>query len=76
MPLRLGLAGPKGIPKRILKQIEAAFTAAFHDPFFNDTLDKLIMTPVYRNSDSFRELVLKNFERGRELVEAAGMLKR
>lgn len=76
MPLWLGIAAPKGVSPPILKKLEAAFAKAYQDPSFTETLDKLIMTPVYRNSENFKKLVLEDFDRGREIVEAAGMLKK
>jgi tripartite-type tricarboxylate transporter receptor subunit TctC len=76
MALWLGVAAPKGVPSPILKNLEAAFTKAFHDPSFSETLDRLVMTPVYRNSEDFRKFVLEDYDRCREIVEAAGMLKK
>ena len=76
MPLWLGLAAPKGVLSPILKKLEAAFTKAFQDPSFTETLDKLVMTPVYRNSEDFKKLVFEDYDRAREIVETAGMLKK
>ena len=76
VPLWLGIAAPKGVPSPLLKKLEEVFTKAYHDPSLSENLDKLIMTPVYRNSEDFRKFVWEEYDRGKELVEAAGMLKK
>lgn len=76
VPLWLGIAAPKNVPSPILNKLEGTFTRGFQDPSFGEALDKLIMTPVFRKSDEFRKFILEEYDRGRELVESAGMLKK
>ena len=75
MPLWVGIAGPKGIPAPILNKLEAAFTKAYQDPSFQETLDKLIMNPILRNGSDFKKIVLRDYERGREIANILGLSK-
>ena len=74
--LGLGIVAPKGVPYPILKKLEVAITKAVHDPSFIETLDKLAMPPLYRNSEDFKKAVLEDYDRGGEIVEALGLLKK
>lgn len=75
VPLWLGIVAPKAVPPPILRKLEEVFTKAYHDPSTSEAFDKLIMTPVFRNGEDFKKFVWEEYDRGRELVEAAGLLK-
>jgi tripartite-type tricarboxylate transporter receptor subunit TctC len=74
--LWLGIVGPRGIHPAIHKKLEETFTRVLPDPSFHETLDKLLMTPLYKNGEDFKKLVFKSYDMGKELVESAGMLKK
>lgn len=75
MPLWVGIVGPKGLPETIRARLEAAFAKAFQDPSFKDALDSIMLTPRFRKGADFKQVVLRDFERGREAVQAAGLAK-
>jgi tripartite-type tricarboxylate transporter receptor subunit TctC len=47
----VAIAGPKGLPKLILKKLEDALTEASKDPKFQDVLKKFDLPYVYKNSE-------------------------
>lgn len=74
-PLWLGIAGPAGIPEAIVKRLEAAMAKAMRDPGFLETLERFVLTPAYRGSEDFRKLVLRDFDRQRDLIRELGLAK-
>jgi tripartite-type tricarboxylate transporter receptor subunit TctC len=76
MPNWMGIGAPKGVPSPILKKLEAAFTKAIHDPSFIETLEIMMIIQFYRNSEDFEKFAIRQYERGREIVESAGLLKK
>jgi len=76
MPLWVGVVGPKGLPEPIRAKLEAAFSKAYQDPSFKEALEAIMLTPTFRKGSEFRELVLRDYERGREAVQSAGLAKK
>jgi len=72
MPLWVGIVGPKGLPEPVRLKLERAFAKAYADPAFKQALDVIMLTPRYRTGEEFGRVVLKDYERGREVVQAAG----
>jgi tripartite-type tricarboxylate transporter receptor subunit TctC len=72
-PLWLGVAGPAGIPEAIIRKLDAAIAKAMTDPSFLDTLEKFVLTPVFRGTEDFRKLVLRDFRREGDLIKELGL---
>lgn len=49
----IGIVGPKGMPKEIIKVLHDAFKKALDDPMFLETMAKFEMPVMYQNSEDF-----------------------
>ncbi|MBI5603411.1 MAG: tripartite tricarboxylate transporter substrate binding protein [Deltaproteobacteria bacterium] len=49
----IGIVGPKGMPKEIIKVLHDAFKKALDDPLFLETMAKFEMPVMYQNSEDF-----------------------
>jgi tripartite-type tricarboxylate transporter receptor subunit TctC len=74
-PLWLGLIAPRGLDPQILKKLHGAFKKASDDPSFQEYLAKLYMTPLYRDAESFRKKVFKDFDMQAEVAKKLGLIK-
>ena len=70
-----GLVAPKGLDPRIIKKLNDAFKKGYDDPSFKEFLATLGMTPVYKDSDSFKEMVIKDFDRLGVALKKLGFAK-
>ena len=69
-PNWMGLAAPKGLDPRIMKKLLDAFKKAYEDPSFQELMAKMYLPTIFREPESFKALVLKDFEtQGRVLKE-------
>lgn len=74
-PLWLGFAGPAGLPDAIVKKLDQAVAKALKDPGVLQVLEQFVLTPVYRDHEEFKKLVLRDFDRERELIKELGLGK-
>jgi tripartite-type tricarboxylate transporter receptor subunit TctC len=70
-----GLIGPKGMDPRILKKLSDAFKKAYEDPSFQALLVKLEQTPMYKDPESFRQQVVKDFDLQGKIAKQIGLIK-
>ncbi|MBA4392526.1 MAG: hypothetical protein C0407_03135 [Desulfobacca sp.] len=49
----IGIVGPKGMPKEIVKTLHDAFKKALDDPLFLETMAKFEMPVMYQNTEDF-----------------------
>lgn len=49
----IGIVGPKGMPKEIVKVLHDAFKKALDDPLFLETMAKFEMPVMYQNTEDF-----------------------
>lgn len=49
----IGIVGPKGMPKEVVKTLHDAFKKALEDPLFLETMAKFEMPVLYQNTDDF-----------------------
>ena len=69
-PSWIGIIGPKGLDPRIVKKLGDAFKKAYDEPSFKELCKTLMMTPIFRDSDSFKVMALNDFDvQGRILKE-------
>jgi tripartite-type tricarboxylate transporter receptor subunit TctC len=73
-PLWLGLVTPKGVDPRIVKKLHDAFKKAYEDPPFGELCTTLVMTPIYRDSDAFKELVKRDFDAQAIIMKKLGFI--
>jgi tripartite-type tricarboxylate transporter receptor subunit TctC len=71
----MGLAGPKGIHPAILKKLSDAFKKAYEDPSFKALMASLYLPVVYADSESFREMVFKDFDYQGKVLKELGFAK-
>ena len=74
-PLWLGFAGPAGLPDAIVKKLDQAVAKALKDPGVLQVLEQFVLTPVYRDHEEFKKLVLRDFDRERDLIKELGLGK-
>jgi len=74
-PLWIGLCAPKGLDPRIHKKLYDAFKKAYEDPSFIELLGTLYCTPNFKDSESFKALVLKDFDAQGRVLKELGMAK-
>jgi tripartite-type tricarboxylate transporter receptor subunit TctC len=75
-PGPIGLMGPKGMPKPIVKKIHDAFKKAMDNPEFLSIMEKLDMPLLYQNSEDYEKFVREDSERVGNLVKRLGMQKK
>jgi len=49
----IGIVGPKGMPKEVVKTLHDAFKKALEDPIFLETMAKFEMPVMYQNTEDF-----------------------
>ncbi len=74
-PNWMGLVAPKGLDPRILKKLFEAFKKAYEDPSFQELMVKFYLPPVFRDPESFKALVLKDFETQGKVLKELGFAK-
>jgi len=73
-PLWLGLCAPKGVDPRIIKKMHDAFKKAYEDPSFKELCATLVMTPIYRGPDAFKEMVIRDFDGQARILKKLGFI--
>ena len=69
-PNWMGICAPKGLDPLITKKLLDSFKRAYDDPSFQELMAKLYLPTIFRGPDSFKALVLKDYEtQGRVLKE-------
>lgn len=58
----VGIFAPRNIPPAILKKLNDAFKKASDDPSFKELLNTLVLTPMYKDPESARQLINKDFD--------------
>lgn len=74
-PSFIGLCAPKNLPPEILQKLHAAFKKASEDPSFKELLKTLVMTPVYRDPESFKRFAIEHFDNQRKTLQEIGLIK-
>lgn len=74
-PLWIGICGPKGLDPRITKKLHDAFKKAYEEPSFKELCATMAMTPIYKDSESFKRMVLRDFDSQREILKELGFAK-
>jgi tripartite-type tricarboxylate transporter receptor subunit TctC len=63
------------MPEPIVTKLDQAIGKAMKDPGVLQTLEQFVLTPVYRDHEEFRKLVLRDFDRERDLIKELGLGK-
>jgi len=74
-PLWIGLCAPKGLDPQIHKKLYDAFKKAYEDPSFKELLSTLYCTPNFKDSESFKSLVFKDFDAQGRVLKELGLAK-
>lgn len=68
----MGIYAPKGLDPRIHKKLFDAFKKAYEDPSYKELCAALNLVPVFKDSESFRAKIMKDFDvNGKVLKEFA-----
>jgi tripartite-type tricarboxylate transporter receptor subunit TctC len=70
-----GLVAPKGLDPRVVRKLNESFKKGYEDPSFKEFLATLGMTPVYKDSESFKAMVLKDYDRLGTALKKLGFAK-
>jgi len=68
-----GVAGPRGMPKKISDKLKSAFSQASQDKAVVKTLKKLGWTPHYRSAEDFAEFVKAEEKKYKGIVAGANI---
>ena len=74
-PVWFGLYAPKGLDPRVFKKLYNAFMKAYEDPSFKKLLVSLYMMPFFRDSESFTERVIKDYDTQGRIMKEFGFIK-
>lgn len=74
-PLWLGISAPKGLDPRIIRKLHDAFKKAYEDPSFKELCVTLVMTPIYRGPEAFKEMVTKDYDGQARILKQLGFVK-
>jgi tripartite-type tricarboxylate transporter receptor subunit TctC len=74
-PLWIGLCAPKGLDPRIARKLGDAFKKAYEEPSFKELCATLVMTPLYRDSESFKAIVLRDLDSQGKILKELGFAK-
>jgi tripartite-type tricarboxylate transporter receptor subunit TctC len=72
----VAIAGPKNLPKVILKKLEHALTEASKDPRFQDTLKKFDLPYVYKNSEELEREIPVIYANWGVLLKRLGIISK
>jgi tripartite-type tricarboxylate transporter receptor subunit TctC len=70
-----GLAAPKGLDPLILRKLQDAFKQAWENPSFKEFEPTVGHNPVFKDSDSFRQFVLREFDEKGRILKKLGFAK-
>jgi len=70
-----GIVGPKGIPEKIQKKLEEAFTQAARDPSFAQVVHNAAFTLFYRNGEDFGNHIKEAYKRSEKELKELGLGK-
>jgi len=71
----LNVAGPKGLPKEIVRKLEDSFTRAMKEPTFIKGMKDIQLPIVYRNSQELTDYVARSYEVFSKLLKDLGLSK-
>lgn len=74
-PMFLNVAGPKGLPKEVVKKLEDAFTKAMQQPGFINGMKRIDLPIVYRNSEQLTQYVTQSHEVFARLLKELGLAR-
>jgi tripartite-type tricarboxylate transporter receptor subunit TctC len=74
-PFWSGLIAPKAVDPRILKKLTNALKKAYDDPSFQELSKSRIMNPVYRDMESFTQLVHRDYDEQGKVLKRLGFAK-
>lgn len=70
-----GFLAPKGVDPRIIKKLGDALKKAWDDPSTKEFLVTAGMEPVYKDSEAFRAMVFKDYDRMGIALKKLGVIK-
>jgi tripartite-type tricarboxylate transporter receptor subunit TctC len=71
-----GIAGPKGMDRKVVAKLHDAFKKAIEDPEVLKILDRFEMVPNYKNSADYKLAVDGQIKLEKALLERIGLLKK
>ena len=74
-PLWIGLCAPKSVDTQIVKKLHDAFKKAYEEPSFKELLVTLYCTPIFRDPESFKAMVLRDFDAQGRVLKELGFAK-
>jgi len=74
-PLWIGFCGPKGLDSRILNKLNDVFKKCSEDPTFKELCVKWSIVPSYKDPESFRTIIHKDYDVQRNMLKELGFIK-
>lgn len=72
----LGIVGPAGMDKNVVRILENAFKKGMEDPTFLKTVDMMESNPAYLGSDDYDRFMRENYSRFGEIIRKIGLEKK
>ncbi len=70
-----GVCAPADLDPRVLNKLSNAFKKAYEDPSFKELLASLGMRPLYRDPESFKSMVIKDYDRLGEVIKKLNLAR-
>lgn len=68
-----GLMGPAGLPEPVLTRLEDEVASMLRDPAIVEKFDQLGYVPLYKDSATFKDFVVKDLAKWREIAKNANI---
>jgi tripartite-type tricarboxylate transporter receptor subunit TctC len=74
-PLWMAVSTPKGVDPRIIKKLFDAFKQAQEHPSFKELCATLYLRPVFRDSETLKNMVFRDFDSQKIILKELGLAK-
>ena len=74
-PLWMAVCAPKGVDSRIIKKLFDAFKQAQEHPSFKELCATLYLRPVFRDSETLKNMVFRDFDSQKIILKELGLAK-
>ncbi len=74
-PNWMGIVGPSGLHPTVLKKLLDACKKTYEDPSFQEFMAKMYLPTFFKDSESFKEIVFKEFDDNGRVLKELGFVK-
>ncbi len=74
-PLWMAVCAPKNVDPRIIKKLFSAFKQAQESPSFRELCATLYLRPIFKDSESLKAMVIRDFDNQKVILKELGFAK-